>query len=100
MGFSAFCRYSRRICATSAMEGHSTTDSPPGGDSSSTMRREMRVLPVPQGRMILPRAWPMGMPSASVSSWPLNLLTTELTASFCIQVLDCLRHSPSGLGWQ
>ena len=60
----------------------------------------MRVLPVPQGRMILPRAWPMGMPSRSVSSCPLNLLTAALTASFCMQVLDCLRHWPSGLGWQ
>ena len=42
----------------------------------------------------------MGMLSWSVSSWPLNLLTAVLTASFCMQVLDCLRHSPSGLGWQ
>ena len=75
-------------------------DNLPGSVSFSMMRREIRVLPVPHGRMIFPRDWPIGMPSASVSSWPLNLFTTVLTASFCMQVLDCLRHSPSGLDWQ
>ena len=75
-------------------------ESSPGGVSSSTIRREMRVFPVPQGRMILPRAWPTGSPPLSDCSCSLRMRTLSVTASFCMQVFVCLRSSPSGFGWQ
>ena len=75
-------------------------DSSPVGVSSSTMRSEMRVLPVPQGRMILPRAWPVGRPPLSDCSCSLRMRTLSAMASACMQDLDCRRSSPSGsLQW-
>lgn len=82
------CMYSRRSCATSAMDGHSTTDTWSGWVSSSMIRNEMRVLPVPQGRMILPRACPRGLPPDSELAWSRRILTLAATASSCMADLD------------
>ena len=79
------CRYSFRICATSAMEGQRTMDTSPDGVSSSTIRSEMRVLPVPHGRMILPRASPFGEPPLFESAWSRRRRTLAEIASRCIQ---------------
>ena len=94
----AFCRYSRRIWATSAMDGHSTMDMPPAGVSSSTILSEMRVLPVPQGRIILPRASPIGSPPLSERSCSPSRRTLVATASSCMADLVCRHSSPSGFG--
>ena len=91
----AFCRYSRRIWATSAMDGHSTMDSPPAGVSASMIRSEMRVLPVPQGRIIRPRASPWGNPPLSERACSLRMRTLFATASSCIFDLLCNPSSPS-----
>ena len=84
------CRYSRRICATNAIEGHNTTANSPCDASFSTMRSEIRVLPVPQGNMILPRACPAGNPAACrIRSCSRSIRTLSDTASFCMARL-CL----------
>ena len=95
---AACCKYSRRICATRAMEGHSTMAMAPGGVSRSTMRREMRVLPVPQGRMILPRAWPTGRPPLSDWACSRRIRTLSATASSCIHCRVRRGAAPSGSG--
>ena len=54
------------------------------------MRREMRVLPVPQGSTIRPRAWPLGRPPESESTCSCRMRTELSIASSCMHDLVCL----------
>ena len=77
------------------MDGQSAIASSPGGVSSSTIRSEMRVLPVPHGRISLPRAWPAGSPPLSDSACSRSSRTLSDTASSCM----LLRVWRAGSAW-
>lgn len=92
IGWAPWTRYSRRNCATSAIDGHRTTAVSPAPHSSSTIRSDMRVLPVPHGSTILPRARPRGLPPVVLSTCARSVATLSETASSCMQ--DFERTAP------
>ncbi len=95
IGWPAWIRYSRRSCATSAIDGHGTTAVSPASHSSSTIRSEMRVLPVPHGSTILPRARPLRLPPVVLSACARSVATLSESASSCMQDFERTAPGPA-----
>ena len=95
IGWAAWIRYSRRSCATSAIDGQSTTAVSPAPHSSSTTRSEIRVFPVPHGSTILPRARPLGLPPVVLSTCARSVATLSESASACMQDFERTAPEPA-----